>query len=657
MLQALANWAPHFFVTNGGPLIYGADVSIVLVSAAIVFVLTRYKKWGWLWREWLTTVDHKKIGIMYIIAALLMLFRGGVDALLMRTQLALPNEHFLTANHYDQIFTTHGTIMILFMAMPFIFGMMNVVVPLQIGARDVAFPYLNAISFWLFFFAALLLNLSFVIGGSPNAGWTSYPPLSELQFNPGVGENYYLLALQITGIGSMATGINFLVTILKMRAPGMSMMKIPLFSWSILAASILIIFAFPALTVALALVLLDRIAGSHFFTIGAGGNPMMYINLFWIWGHPEVYIVILPAFGIYSEVVATFARKTIFGYNTMVASLLVISVISYLVWAHHFFTMGAGPGVNSFFAVASMAIAIPTGVKVFNWVFTMFRGRIRMNLPMLWTLAFVPCFTIGGATGVMLAVAPADYQYHNSYFLVAHFHQMLIGGVVFGMLAGMYYWWPKMFGFMLDERLGKWAFWFFNIGFYVCFMPQYALGFMGMQRRMYTYPAGMGWTSLNFISTIGAFLMGIGFLFIVAQIVYSIKHGQRDLTGDPWDGRTLEWSLPSPAPHYNFAEIPQVTDRDQWWVMKQRGTTDALKPVANRLQPIHMPKNSYRPFVLGVTFFGMGFSFVFGWYYLGAAGLAAIAVLLILRSFEYDSDYYVPVDEVIHVESSLGRLQ
>lgn len=654
MLAGLANFASHFFVT--GPMELGADVAIALVSLGIVYTLTRYKKWGWLWREWLTTVDHKKIAVMYLIAALLMLFRGGVDALLMRTQLMFPNEHFLSPEHYDQIFTTHGTIMILFMAMPFIFAMMNAVVPLQIGARDVAFPYLNAISFWLFFFGAFLLNISFVVGGSPDAGWVSYPPLSELRFDPGPGENYYLLALQISGIGSIATGINFLATILKLRAPGMTLMKMPLFTWSVLAASIVIIFAFPALTIALALLLLDRIVGTHFFTMLHGGNPMMYVNLFWIWGHPEVYIVILPAFGIYSEVVSTFSRKTVFGYRSMVYSLIVISVVSYFVWAHHFFTMGAGAGVNSFFAVASMAIAIPTGVKIFNWLFTMFRGRIRLNLPMLWAIAFIPCFVIGGATGVMLAAAPADYQYHNSYFLIAHFHQVLIGGVVFGMLAGMYYWWPKMFGFKLDERLGKWAFWFFNLGFYVCFMPMYALGFMGMQRRMYTYPPGMGWGVLNFVSTIGAFMMGIGFLFIVAQVVYSIRHGERDLTGDPWDGRTLEWSLPSPAPHYNFAEIPVVTDRDAWWAMKQEGRTQEAAPRRERLRPIHMPRNSYRPFIIGLSFFVAGFGFTFDWYVLGAIGLLGVAASLVLRSFEYDGDYYVPVDEIVHTETSLGRL-
>ncbi len=645
----------NFFVT-GDPMIYASDVLIVLVLVGIIFTLTYFKKWGWLWREWLTTVDHKKIAIMYLICAILMLFRGGVDAELMRTQLAVPNNHLLSAEHYDQIFTTHGTIMILFMAMPILFAMFNAAVPLQIGARDVAFPYLNAVSFWLFFFGALLFNISFVIGGSPDAGWTSYPPLTELQFDPGPGENYYLLAVQISGFGSIATGINFMATILKMRAPGMTLMKMPLFCWSVLASCIVILFAFPALTGALLLLTLDRVVGTHFFTMLAGGNPMQFINLFWIWGHPEVYIVVLPAFGIYSEVVSTFSSKRVFGYKSMVFSLMAIAVVGYLTWVHHFFTMGAGADVNAFFAISTMCVGIPTGVKVFNWLLTMFRGRIRLNLPMLWTLGFIPNFALAGATGVMLAAAPGDYQYHNSYFLVAHFHQALIGGVVYGMLAGMYYWWPKLFGFVLDERLGKWAFWFFNIGFYVCFMPQYELGFMGMTRRMYTYPANMGWTTLNFISTIGAYLMGIGFLFIGAQIVYSIFRGQRDLTGDPWNGRTLEWSLPSPPPAYNFAQIPHVQERDEWWRIKQAGLADAYRKVnLNELEPIHMPKNSGIPFLMGVSFFVGGFGLVFGWTVVAIIGFAGVFLCLLARSLQEKTDYHIPVSEVQQTEISLGR--
>ena len=655
MLDSIKNFASWFFVT-GDPLIYGADVSIVLVTAAIIFVLTKYKKWGWLWREWLTTVDHKKIGIMYLIAALLMMFRGGVDALLMRAQLALPEMEFLESQHYNEIFTTHGTIMILFMAMPLIFAMMNIVIPLQIGARDVAFPYLNAVSFWTFFMGAMLMNISFVIGGSPDAGWTAYPPLSELGFSNGPGQDFYLMSILISGIGSTATGINFLVTILKMRAPGMTLMRMPMFSWSVLATNIIIVFAFPALTVALLLLFIDRFAGAHFFTMDGGGNPMMFINLFWIWGHPEVYILILPAFGIFSEIVSTFSKKRLFGYSSMVWAIMLISVISFFVWVHHFFTMGAGADVNTFFAIATMAVGIPTGVKVFNWLFTMFRGRIRITQPMLWVLGFIPCFAIGGATGVMLAVAPADYQYHNSYFLIAHFHQVIIGGVVFGMFAGIYYWWPKMFGFMLNERLGKWSFWLWNIGFYLCFFPQYALGFMGMTRRVYTYGWDRGWTEMNFASSIGAGLMGLGFLVMVWQIVYSIKHGERDLTGDPWDGRTLEWSLPSPAPLYNFATIPTVKGRDAWLLMKEEMQQKGYQKEPVHLEPIHMPKNSGRPFIMSVFFFIAGFGFVFGWVWMAVIGLLGVGYTLIARSFEYDDDYYIPVEEVKQTESALGRL-
>ncbi|WP_028401748.1 cytochrome aa3 quinol oxidase subunit I [Ectobacillus panaciterrae] len=654
MLDKLKDFASHFFVT-GDPMIYGADVSIVLVTLGILFVLTYFKKWGWLWREWLTTVDHKKIGIMYLISSLLMLFRGGVDALLMRLQLAFPNVHFLESQHYNEIFTTHGTIMILFMAMPFMFALFNIVVPLQLGARDVAYPFLNAVSFWLFFFGAMLFNLSFVIGGSPDAGWLSYPPLSELSGSPGPGQNFYIWGIQISGIGSLATGINFIVTILKMRAPGMKLMKMPLFSWSVLASCITIIFAFPVLTVSLALLFVDRFFGAHFFTATGGGNPMMYVNLIWMWGHPEVYIVVLPAFGIYSEIVSTFSKKKIFGYKSMVFSMMIISVLSYFTWVHHFFTMGAGADVNTFFAITTMAIGIPTGVKVFNWLFTMFRGRIRMTQPMLWTLAFVPCFLVGGATGVMLAVAPADYQYHNSYFLIAHFHQVLIGGVVFGYLAGLYYWWPKMFGFKLNDRLGKWAFWTWNIGFYVCFMPQYALGFMGMTRRVYTYGWDMGWAPFNLVSTIGAFLMGIGFLFQVWQILYSIKHGERDLTGDPWDARTLEWSIPSPAPLYNFAVVPHVNDRDPWWVMKEEMKKPGAKKQSHSLEPIHMPKNSGIPFLMAVCWFVAGFGLTFNWVPMGLIGLTGVGICLLARSFQYKKDYYIPIDEVKRTEASLGR--
>jgi len=651
------NWhlfTQNFLMWKQGVLIYGADVSIVLATIGIVFVLTYFKKWKWLWTEWLTTIDHKKIGIMYIIAAFAMLFRGGVDALLLRTQLAFPNEHFLTAQHYDEIFTTHGVIMILFMAMPFIIGLMNVVIPLQIGSRDVAFPYLNALSFWLFFMGAMLFNLSFVFGGSPDAGWTSYLPLAGLHYDPGVGENYYMIGLQLAGIGTLATGVNFFTTIIKMRAPGMKLMKMPMFSWSVLITSVIIIFAFPILTVALALLTFDRLFGSHFFTSNLGGLPMMWTNLFWLWGHPEVYIIILPAFGIFSEVTSTFSRKRLFGYGAMVASLLAIAFLSFGVWVHHFFTMGSGAGVNSFMSVSTMAIAIPTGVKVFNWLFTMWRGRVRFTTAMLWNLAFIPTFLIGGLTGVLLAVAPADYQYHNSYFLVSHFHYTMIGGTVFGIFAGLYYWWPKIFGHKLNERLGKWAFWLFNIGFQVCFLPMYIVGLDGMTRRMYTYPSGLGWQPLNMVETIGAFVMGIGFLVMVYGIYYSIRFGEKDITGDAWDGRTLEWSTSSPAPEYNFAEIPTVTRTDDFWYLKQSGRSVPLKSTGP-FHPIHMPNNSGRPFIMAVAFFIAGFGLVFQNYTMAITGLAGIILTMVLRSFDYNTDHYIPVEEVEHTETAAGR--
>ncbi|MGG3311686.1 cbb3-type cytochrome c oxidase subunit I [Paenibacillus sp. 2KB_20] len=655
MWEKIKEFSSGFFVT-GDPLIYGADVTIVLTLIAIVSGLTYFKKWKWLWRDWLTTVDHKKIGIMYILSAFLMLFRGGVDALLMRAQLAMPELDLLPPDHYNQIFTTHGVIMILFMAMPFMFGLFNIMVPLQLGARDVAYPFLNSLSFWLFFSGAMLFNLSFVIGGSPDAGWLAYPPYSGSMYNPGVGQDFYIWGIQISGLGSLMTGVNFLVTILKMRAPGMKLMKMPMFSWSVLSSCIAIIFSFPILTATLALLFLDRYAGAHFFTLDGGGNPMMYINLIWMWGHPEVYIIVLPAFGIFSEIVSTFSKKKLFGYKSMVWAMMIISVLSFLVWAHHFFTMGSGADVNAFFALTTMLIAIPTGVKVFNWLFTMFRGKITFETPMLWTIGFIPCFIIGGLTGVLLSVAPADFQFHNSYFLVAHFHQVIIGGVVFGYFAGLYYWWPKMFGFKLNERIGKWAFWFWNIGFYCCFMPQYVLGLMGMTRRVVSYSWDKGWWELNLVSTIGAVLMAIAFLFQVWQIVDGFKHQakNRDVTGDPWNGRTLEWSIPSPAPVYNFAVLPNVSRQDEWWEQKQASGTHRTKK--QHLEPIHMPRNSGVPIVMSAFWFIAGFGFIFDWTGFIYTGLAGVVGCLLYHSFNYDTDYYIPVDEIERTEAAIRKV-
>ncbi|MBG9795223.1 quinol oxidase subunit 1 [Paenibacillus dendritiformis] len=638
----------EFFVT-GEPMIYGAMASIVIVSLAIVIGLTYFKKWGYLWREWLTTVDHKRIGVMYIIAALLMLFRGGVDALLMRTQLAAPDMKFLDAQHYNEIFTTHGVIMILFMAMPFIIGLMNVVIPLQIGARDVAFPRLNAVSFWLFFFGAMLFNISFVIGGSPDAGWTAYFPLASVEFSPTVGMNFYSIALQIAGIGTLMTGVNFIVTILKMRAPGMTLMRMPMFTWSVLITCVIILFAFPVLTVALALMMFDRMFGAQFFTMANGGMDMLWANLFWVWGHPEVYIVVLPAFGIYSEIISTFSRKNLYGYKSMVFSMVAISLLSFVVWAHHFYTMGHGAMVNGFFSVTTMAIAVPTGVKIFNWLFTMQKGKIQFTTPMMYALAFIPIFTIGGVTGVMLAMASADYQYHNTMFLVAHFHYVLIPGTVFAVIAGMYYWFPKIFGFRLNERLGKISFWFIAICFNITFLPLFFLGLNGMTRRMYTYSAETGFGPLNLIATIGAFGLAIGFAILVYNIYWSARYAPRDKTGDPWDARTLEWSTHSPVPEYNFAVIPTVKSLDAFWFWKK----DKQPLYEDKIEEIHMPNNSGQPFILGVIFFFLGFFLVFSWWIPSIIAGLGVLIMLAVRSFERDHGHHIPVKTIQETEQRL----
>lgn len=619
--------------------------SIVLATVGIVFILTYFKLWKWLWDEYLTTVDHKKIGIMYIVAALAMLFRGGVDALMMRTQLALPNMNFLNSVHYNEIFTTHGTVMILFMAMPFIIGLINVAVPLQIGARDVAFPFLNAFSFWTFFFGAMLFNISFVIGGSPSAGWTSYVPMAGPELSPEINQNYYLLALQLSGIGTLATGINFLVTILRMRAPGMTLMKMPIFTWSALVTSIIIVFAFPILTVALALMTLDRIFGTHFFTLAGEGMPMMWANLFWMWGHPEVYIVILPAFGIFSEVISTFARKQLFGYKAMVYAMCIIAGLSFIVWVHHFFTMGAGAFVNSLFSITTMLIAVPTGIKIFNWLGTLYKGRIRFNVPMLWALAFIPNFTIGGVTGVMLGMASADYQYHNTYFLVAHFHYVLIAGTLFGMFAGFTYWYPKMFGHKMNEKIGKISFWFTVIGFNVTFFPQFFLGLMGMPRRTYTIEPE--WMPLNLLSTTGAFIFAIGFVIFTFNIYYSARYEPREKTGDAWDGRSLEWATTTPVPHYNFATVPYVNSQEAYWDMKETGATTYDE---SKLEPIHMPSYKGLPIIMSAIMFIASFGLVWHWFWLAIPALVGVIICMVIRSFDYDEGYHVPIEEIKRTE-------
>ncbi|MGD6801511.1 cytochrome aa3 quinol oxidase subunit I [Rossellomorea vietnamensis] len=639
----------EFFVT-GDPLILGAQVSIALTMIGLLAGITYLKKWKWLWTEWITTVDHKRIGIMYIIAAVLMFFRGGIDGLLMKAQTSRPEMEFLSSQHYNEIFTTHGVIMILFMAMPFLIGLMNVVIPLQIGARDVAFPQLNALSFWLFFAGAMLFNLSFVIGGSPDAGWTSYFPLAGKEFSPSIANNYYAVALQIAGIGTLMTGINFIVTILKMRTKGMGLMKMPMFTWTTLITSVIIVAAFPIFTVALALMTTDRIFGTHFFTVSGGGSDMLWANLFWLWGHPEVYIVALPAFGIFSEVIATFSRKSLFGYKSMVYAIVGIAILSMLVWVHHFYTMGSGPAVNSFFSISTMLIAVPTGVKIFNWLFTMRKGRIKMTTAMLWALAFIPTFTIGGVTGVMLAMGAADYQYHNTLFLVAHFHYVLIPGVVYAVFAGLYYWWPKMFGHMLNERLGKWHFWLFNIGFNVTFMPMFFLGLKGAVRRSYTFSVESGFSNLFLLSAIGSIILAAGFAVFCYNIYWSIRYADRNISSDPWDARTLEWATASPVQYYNFAKQPEVKSIDAFWYMKKHD--EGLSLSDSEIKKIHMPSNSGLPFIMCVFFGIAGFFLVFEWQIATLIASLGIIAGLIYRSFDYNDGYYIPVDEIKEVERS-----
>jgi cytochrome o ubiquinol oxidase subunit I len=604
-----------------------------VVGLAIAGVLAWVILKGWLpylWREWITSVDHKRIGVMYCVLALVMLLRGFSDAIMMRAQqaLAFQSQGFLPPEHYDQIFSAHGTLMIFFVAMPFVIGLMNFVVPLQLGIRDVAFPTLNSVSFWLTATGALLINLSLVVGEFARTGWLPYPPLSELTYSPGVGVDYYLWAVQISGVGTLLTGVNFVTTILKIHAPGMTYLRMPMFCWTALATNLLIVAAFPILTATLAMLLLDRYLGFHFFTNEAGGNMMMFMNLIWVWGHPEVYILVLPAFGVYSEVVSTFSHKTLFGYRSMVAATMAICVLSFMVWLHHFFTMGAGADVNAMFGIATMVIAVPTGVKVFNWIFTMYGGRIVFGTPILWSLGFIVTFVIGGMTGVLLAVPPADFVLHNSLFLVAHFHNVIIGGVLFGAFAGYEFWFPKAFGFRLHEGLGRAAFWCWLVGFYGAFMPLYVVGLMGMTRRMqhYDVPAWRPWL---LIAAGGAVIILAGIILQIAQLAVSIRRREalRDTTGDPWDGRSLEWSTSSPPPAFNFAVLPNVEGLDAYWTMKQRAREPVEEP---EYAAIEMPRNSPTGFICAFFATFMGFALIWHiWWLVGLAAFGAYATFVV----------------------------
>jgi cytochrome o ubiquinol oxidase subunit I len=632
------------------PILVATFAMVALGGIALLGALTYFRVWPYLWREWLTSVDHKRIGIMYVILALVMLLRGFADAIMMRAQQAIAfggSEGYLPPHHYDQIFTAHGVIMIFFVAMPLVTGLMNFVVPLQIGARDVAFPFLNNFSFWMTVAGAVTVMLSLFVGEFAQTGWLAYPPLSDIAQSPGVGVDYYIWALQVAGIGTLLSGVNLIATIVKMRAPAMTMMKLPVFTWTALCTNVLIVASFPVLTAVLALLSLDRYVGTDFFTNDLGGNPMMYVNLIWIWGHPEVYILILPAFGVFSEVVSTFCGKRLFGYTSMVYATVVITILSYLVWLHHFFTMGSGASVNSFFGITTMIISIPTGAKIFNWLFTMFRGRIRFEVPMLWTVGFMVTFVIGGMTGVMLAVPPADFQLHNSLFLIAHFHNVIIGGVVFGMFAGITYWFPKAFGFKLDPFWGKMSFWFWLVGFYFAFMPLYVLGLMGVTRRLNHFddPSLQIWFV---IAAFGAVLIAIGILSFIIQLVVSFLRREqlRDLTGDPWHGRTLEWSTSSPPPAYNFAFTPMVHGLDAWWDMKQRGHARPLQG----FRPIHMPKNTGTGVILAALSLAFAFGMIWYMWWLAAVSFAAMVVVSIAHTFNYHRDFFIPAEEVAQTE-------
>ena len=636
------------------PLV-AAGLVLVAILGVLIWVFAK-GYFPYLWREWITSVDHKRIGVMYILLAFVMLLRGGTDAIMMRTQqaVAFHSNGYLPPEHYNQIFSAHGTIMIFFVAMPFVVGLMNLVVPLQLGVRDVAFPTLNSVGFWLTATGALLVNVSLVVGEFARTGWLPFPPLSELTYSPGVGVDYYIWALEISGVGTLVSGINLVTTVLKLRTRGMSYLRMPMFCWTTLAANLLIVAAFPILTATLTMLMLDRYFGFHFFTNEAGGNMMMFMNLIWAWGHPEVYILVLPAFGIYSEVVATFSSKSLFGYRSMVLATMAICVVSFMVWLHHFFTMGAGPDVNAIFGVASMIIAVPTGVKIYNWLFTMYGGRVRFTTPMLWSIGFMITFMIGGLTGVLVAVPPADFLLHNSLFLVAHFHNVIIGGVLFGVFAGVTYWFPKAFGFRLYESWGKAAFWFTLIGFYMTFMPLYVVGLLGMTRRMQHYDVAE-WRPWLAAATFGTALLAIGVVLQILQLVFSIRDREhlRDTTGDPWDGRSLEWATSSPPLVFNFAVLPNVTGQDAYWRIKENAKNQQLQTRERDYEDIELPRNS--PTGLVCAFFAtiMGFALIWHIWWMVALGATGAVATFVAFAWRDHEEYVIPAAEVARIDRGI----
>ncbi|AKC59814.1 cytochrome o ubiquinol oxidase subunit I [Blochmannia endosymbiont of Polyrhachis (Hedomyrma) turneri] len=637
------------------PIVMITILVLTILSIILMSTITYYKKWKYLWTEWFTSVDHKKIGIMYIIIASLMFVRGFADAIMMRAHQAISSSGhigFLTPHHYDQIVTAHGVIMIIFMATPFIIGLMNLIVPLQIGARDVAFPFLNSLSFWLFMVGVILINLSLGIGEFAQTGWAAYPPLSHKTYSPGVGVDYWIWSIQISGIGTTLTGINFFTTILYMRTQDMPMMKMPVFTWTALCTNTLILAAFPILTATILLLTLDRYIGTHFFTNDLGGNMMLYINLFWAWGHPEVYILVLPAFGIFSEIVATFSKKQIFGYTSLVWATIAITFLSFCVWLHHFFTMGSGANVNAFFGIMTMIIAIPTGVKVFNWIFTMYKGQITFNSAMLWTVGFIITFSIGGMTGVLLAIPGIDFVLHNSLFLIAHFHNVIIGGVIFGCFAGLTYWFPKAFGCCLNEKWGKFAYWLWITGFYISFMPLYILGFMGMTRRL-NQNIDHSFHELLTVAAGGVIIIALGIVSQIIQIIISIYHydKNKDTTGDPWNGRTLEWSTPSPPPLYNFPIIPQAHNTiDSFWYIKNNKQT-LYK--TNIYQPIHMPKNTNAGIIISIFSLIFGFSMIWNIWWLAIFSLFFAITTYIIYTFSQTKTFHLSTKEIQKIEKNI----